>query len=78
LTGQWYPALAFGAIVVLGSGGFAIIRLFAGLDALGPWIAATLSIIAMGPANRIKFKSNKWRQINLFKPVTAEIEVGEQ
>jgi len=71
-------ASAFGAIIVLGLGGFVIINLFAGLGALGPWIAATLSIIAMGLANRIRFKSNKWRQINLFKPVAAEIEVSEQ
>jgi Na+-driven multidrug efflux pump len=71
-------ASALGAVVVLGFGGFVIIKLFPGFGSLGPWAAATLSIIAVGLANRIRFKSNKWKQINLFKPVTVELPVGEE
>jgi MATE family multidrug resistance protein len=71
-------ASAFGVIVVLGLGGFAIIKAFPNFGAIGPWAAATLSIISMGLANRLRFKSNKWRQINLFAPKAIEIEVNEQ
>jgi len=71
-------ASTFGAIIVLGLGGFVIIKAFPNLGAIGPWAAATLSIIAMGLANRIRFKSNRWRQINLFAPKAIEIEVIEQ
>jgi MATE family multidrug resistance protein len=71
-------ASAFGAIVVLGLGGFVIIKAFPNLGAIGPWAAATLSIISMGLANRIRFKSNKWRQISLFATRAIEIEVHEQ
>jgi MATE family multidrug resistance protein len=67
-----------GAIVILGLGGFVIIKLFPDFGALGPWAAATLSIIAVGLANRIRFKSNKWRHINLLKPVAAELPVSEE
>ena len=71
-------ASGLGAVVVLGLGGFVIIKLFPGFGSLGPWAAATLSIIAVGLANRIRFKSNKWKQIDLFKPVAIELLVGEE
>ncbi len=71
-------ASALGAVVVLGLGGLAIITLFPQLGSLGPWLAATLSIIAVGLANYFRFKSNKWKQIDLFKErplgVSAQIE----
>ena len=75
-----YLAIAsgLGAVVVLGLGGFIIVKLFPGFGALGPWAAATLSIIAVGLANRIRFKSEKWKQIDLFKPVAVELPVGEE
>lgn len=75
-----YLAIAsgLGAVVVLGLGGFVIIKLFPGFGSLGPWTAATLSIIAVGLANRIRFKSNKWKQIDLFKRVAVELPVGEE
>jgi hypothetical protein len=34
---------------------------------MGPWIAATLSMIAVGLANRWRFKSKRWMDIDLFK-----------
>jgi len=58
---------AVGALVVLGLGGAVMAWLFPGLEALGPWIAATASIISVGLANRWRFKSNKWMDINLFE-----------
>jgi MATE family multidrug resistance protein len=60
-------ASALGAVVVLGLGGVLIVEFFPGLGSLGPWIAATLSIIVVGLANRWRFKSNSWMQIDLFK-----------
>lgn len=60
-------ASALGAVFVLGLGGLLIVELFPGLGSLGPWIAATLSIIVVGLANRWRFKSNSWMQIDLFK-----------
>ncbi|MCK4753154.1 MAG: MATE family efflux transporter [Planctomycetes bacterium] len=73
---------ALGAIVVLGLGGLATIKLFPQLGSLGPWLTATFSIIVVGMANRWRFKSNKWKQIDLFKrkPIgaSAEIEVAAE
>lgn len=56
-----------GAIVILGLGGWLTARFFPALGAIGPWSAATLSIIAVGLANRWRFKSKKWMDIDLFK-----------
>ncbi len=69
-------ASALGAVVVLGLGGLLIVEFLPGLGSLGPWIAATLSIIVVGLANRWRFKSNRWMQIDLFKrrPVGVPVE----
>ena len=58
---------AVGAVVILGLGGVIIAELFPSLGALGPWIAATLSIILVGLANFWRFKSKRWMKIDLFK-----------
>jgi len=55
------------AMVVLGIGGVLIVKLFPSLGPMGPWLAATLSIIAEGLANRWRFNSNRWMKIDLFK-----------
>jgi MATE family multidrug resistance protein len=55
------------AIIILGLGGVLIIIFLPFLGALGPWIAATLSVIVAGLANRWRFKSNRWMKIDLFK-----------
>jgi Na+-driven multidrug efflux pump len=34
---------------------------------MGPWIAAAVSIAAVGLANRWRFKSNRWKKVDLFK-----------
>jgi MATE family multidrug resistance protein len=69
---------AVGAVVVLGLGGLLIVTLFGELEALGPWIVATISIIAVGLANYWRFKSNRWMKIDLFKqrPVGVPVETG--
>ena len=71
-------ASALGAVLILGLGGLLICQFAPGLGPIGPWIAATLSIISVGLANRWRFKSNRWMKIDLFKRrargVPVEIE----
>ncbi len=59
-----------GAVVILGFGvllvGF-FQKFFHSYGYMGPWIAATLSMITVGLANRWRFKSKKWMNIDLFK-----------
>lgn len=68
---------AAGAVVILGLGGVLIATLLPSLGALGPWAAATVSIITVGFANCWRFKTNRWMKIDLFKrravSVPAEI-----
>ena len=70
-------ASAMGAVVVLGLGGVFIVEFFPQLGSGGPWLAASLSIVSVGLANRWRFKSNRWMQIDLFKrrPVSIPVEV---
>jgi len=64
----WLAVIStIGAVVVLGLGGILTITFFPSLESLGPWIAATVSIITVGLANKWRFKSNKWMKIDLFK-----------
>ena len=75
----WLAVIStLGASLLLGLGGYLMVRFFPELGALGPWIAATANIIAVGLANRWRFKSNRWMQIDLFKRravgVPVEIE----
>jgi len=58
---------AAGAVVVLGLGGIALVKLLPSLGSLGPWIAATASIITVGLANHWRFKSKKWMKIDLLR-----------
>jgi MATE family multidrug resistance protein len=70
---------AVASVVVLGFGGILIVIFLPSLGTMGPWIAATLSVIVAGLANRWRFKSNKWMKIDLFKRralgVPTEIEI---
>jgi len=75
----WLAAIeASGAAVIMGLGGFCMLKFFPELGPLGPWIAATVKIVAVAMANRWRFKSNRWMQIDLFKRraigVPVEIE----
>ncbi|MHC4638476.1 MAG: MATE family efflux transporter [Planctomycetota bacterium] len=73
---------AFGAIVILGVGGFILVKFRPELGAMGPWIAATVNITVVGLANRWRFKSKQWMKIDLFKrypaTIAPEAEVGPE
>ncbi len=66
---------AVGAILILGIGGWLVAMFFPSLGALGPWTAATVSIIAVGLANRWRFKSKKWMDIDLFKRRAVSVPI---
>ena len=66
---------AVGAVVILGLGGWLIAKFFPSFGALGPWSAATLSIIAVGLANRWRFKSKRWMSIDLFKRRAVSVPI---
>lgn len=68
-------ASAIGAVGILGGGGWVMLTYFEGLGVVGPWIAATVNIIAVGLANRWRFKSGKWMEIDLFKQRPAGVAV---
>ena len=67
-----------GALGILGIGGALTVRLFPAFGALGPWTLAAFSIVVVGLANRWRFKSKRWMQIDLFKhravPVSPSAE----
>lgn len=56
-----------GSAIILCSGGFALVKFAPQLGPLGPWIAATVNIIALGLVNRWRFKSNIWMKLDIFK-----------
>ncbi len=60
-----------GAVVILWRGGVLMVELFPkffpSLGYMGPWVAATLSMVAVGLAYCWRFKSNRWMNIDLFK-----------
>ena len=66
---------ALGAVFILGLGGILILKFFPELKELGPWIAATVNIIAVGLANRWRFKSNSWMKIDLFKQRAGAVPI---
>ena len=68
---------AFAATIILGLGGYLMVTLIPEAGATGPWVAATLSVITAGLANRWRFKSNRWMRIDLFKrrPVGLPVEI---
>jgi len=69
---------ALGAVVILWLGGLVVVMLFGRFGALGPWIVATISIIAVGLANYWRFKSNRWMKIDLFKHRAVGVPVETQ
>ncbi len=74
----WLAAVsAVGAALILGLGGWLVVKLVPSLEYMGPWIAAAVSIAAVGLANRWRFKSNRWMKIDLFKrrPLGVPVEV---
>jgi MATE family multidrug resistance protein len=68
-------ASAVGAVIILGLGGTFVVVFLPSLGSLGPWIAATFSIIVVGLANYWRFKSNRWTKIDLFKRRAVPVPV---
>ena len=64
-----------GAVLILGMGGAIMTVFFPSLGALGPWMAAALSIISVGLANRWRFKSRRWMEIDLFTRGAAGVPI---
>lgn len=72
----WLAAIsAVGAVLILGLGGILITIFFPSLKSLGPWIAATLSVVVVGLANHWRFNSNRWMCIDLFKRRSVDVPV---
>ena len=67
-----------GTLIILVGGGVLLTAIMPQIEAVGPWVAATVNIIAVGLANRWRFKTNSWKRIDLFKrrgpAVPVEIE----
>lgn len=60
-------ASAAGAMVILGMGGYLTVRLVPGIGSAGPWTAGIGSVAVMASANYLRFRTNRWKQIDLFK-----------
>jgi len=65
---------AASAIIIMVCGGWCLVQFAPQLGALGPWIAGTAHIIVTGIAYRWRFKSNKWRKIDIFKQDESPLE----
>ncbi|MBN1393237.1 MAG: MATE family efflux transporter [Sedimentisphaerales bacterium] len=57
----------FTAVLVLGGGGYCMVRFFPQLGANGPWLAGLAKIVCGAIANALRFRGNKWRKIDLFR-----------
>jgi MATE family multidrug resistance protein len=66
-----------GAVLILWLGGAIMATAFPALGALGPWMAAALSIISVGLANRWRFQSKRWMKIDLFKRVEPSVPLRD-
>jgi MATE family multidrug resistance protein len=53
--------------LILG-GGWLFVVLAPGLGGVGPWIAATLYIIALGVGMWLRWRGGRWREIRLVRP----------
>jgi MATE family multidrug resistance protein len=67
---------AGGSVFVLGVGGWVAVEFFPSFGAVGPWAAATLSIVVVGLANMWRFKTNKWMEIDLLRNADAVASAG--
>ncbi|MHC4158956.1 MAG: MATE family efflux transporter [Planctomycetota bacterium] len=73
---MWLAVISvLSAVVILGFGGLFALMFFPGSGLLGPWIAAAVSVIVVGLANRWRFKSNSWMRIDLFRRRGADVPV---
>ncbi|MFW6059833.1 MAG: MATE family efflux transporter [Phycisphaeraceae bacterium] len=66
---HWPAAVgALGAGGILVGGGYLTVALWPGMEALGPWAAATVYIIALGLTMWARFASGAWQRIDLLGP----------
>jgi MATE family multidrug resistance protein len=71
---MWPAAISgMGSIIILGFGGVLVARLAPSFGAMGPWIVATLSIMAVGIATGWRFTHGQWMAIDLFKHRAATV-----
>ncbi len=68
-------ASGVGSVIILGFGGLLTVKFFPILGPLGPWIAATVSIVIVGLANHWRFKSRRWMKIDLFKRHAVSVPI---
>ena len=71
-------ASALGEAAVLGLGGWLAATLLPSWGYMGPWIAAAASIAAVGWANRLRFRSNRWMNIDLFKRPAPVVPIQDE
>ncbi|NUQ53856.1 MAG: MATE family efflux transporter [Phycisphaerales bacterium] len=57
--------------VIIVGGGFFMIRVFPGLESLGPWIAAAAYIFALCALLLGRFLTGKWKRMRLIEPPTT-------
>jgi MATE family multidrug resistance protein len=72
----WLAGVSTMRAVVLALGGLPLVWFLPQLGSIGPWVAATLSIITLGVANWWRFRSNTWMQIDLFKRRAIGVPMG--
>lgn len=73
---MWLAVVSSFRAVVLAVGGVILVWFVPALGPVGPWAAATFSIVAVGIANWWRFKTNRWMQIDLFKRRPPGVPMG--
>jgi len=69
---------ACGALIILGVGGWLFVTFLPAIGAVGPWAVGTVSIVTVGLANWHRFKSSKWKKIDLFKRTPPPVAVEDE
>ena len=69
---------AAATVLILGLGGWLAVEFLPQIGPIGPWIAATLSVIAVSLANWRRFRSNKWMEIDLFRRRPPAVPVEDE
>jgi MATE family multidrug resistance protein len=69
---------AAATVLILGLGGWLVVEYLPQIGPIGPWIAATLSVIAVSLANWRRFRSNKWMEIDLFRRRPPAVPVEDE
>ncbi len=73
-----WVAIASGiGVLALAFGGFFVVSVAPGMGSKGPWLAGVISIAVMAMVNYLRFRSNKWKQIDLFARRTIIVEAAD-